>query len=126
MAQAGIRADPRRFVNYYESQAGRALPGFYGAPVMYGQGIGSIFSRLFHFVSLLLKKGFAIPKPHLKSATANTLKFSQHSKRGEFFGTSSEALSFLCLFYPFVLFSITSTSSMQTHCKDLLFFNNHA
>ncbi len=71
MAQAGIRADPRHFVNYYESQAGFALPGFYRAPVMYGRGIGSIFSRLFRFVSPLLKKDFANAKPHLKSAATN-------------------------------------------------------
>lgn len=63
--------DPHRFVSYYENQAGGALPGFYGAPVMYGRGIGSIFSRSFRFVSPLVKKGFAIAKPHLKTAAKN-------------------------------------------------------
>lgn len=71
MFPASVRADPRRFVNYYESQVGGSLPGFYGAPVMYGRGIGSIFSRLFRFVSPLVKKGFNIAKPHLKSAATN-------------------------------------------------------
>nr|DAC81311.1 TPA_asm: cupiennin [Larimichthys croaker adintovirus] len=71
MEQVRLREDPHRFINYYESQVGGALPGFYGAPVMYGRGIGSIFSRLFRFVSPLVKKGFAIAKPHLKSAASN-------------------------------------------------------
>lgn len=65
------RYDPHRFVSYYENQVGGALPGFYGSPVMYGRGIGSIFSRLFRFVSPLVKKGFAIAKPHLASAAKN-------------------------------------------------------
>lgn len=66
-----IDHDPQRFVSYYENQAGGSLPGFYGAPVMYGRGIGSIFSRLFRFVAPLVRKGFAIAKPHLKSAAKN-------------------------------------------------------
>jgi len=66
-----INQDPQRFVSYYENQAGGSLPGFYGAPVMYGRGIGSIFSRLFRFVAPLVRRGFAIAKPHLKSAVKN-------------------------------------------------------
>lgn len=65
------REDPQRFVSYYEGQVGGSLPGFYGAPVMYGRGIGSIFSKLFRFVAPLLKKGFAVAKPHLKTAATN-------------------------------------------------------
>ena len=68
MARIGLGEDPHRFIQYYESQVGGNLPGFYGAPVMYGRGIGSLFSRLFRFISPLVKKGFAIAKPHLKSA----------------------------------------------------------
>lgn len=64
-------SDPHRFVRYYENQVGGALPGFAGAPVMYGRGIGSLFSRLFRFISPLVKKGFALAKPHLKSAAKN-------------------------------------------------------
>lgn len=71
MARVGLREDPHRFVQYYESQVGGALPGFYGAPVMYGRGIGSMFSKLFRFVSPLLKKGLAVAKPHLKAAASN-------------------------------------------------------
>lgn len=63
--------DPQRFVRYYESQVGGALPGFTGASVMYGRGIGSLFSRLFRFVSPLVKRGFALAKPHLTSAAKN-------------------------------------------------------
>ena len=66
-----IKEDPRRFVAYYEGQVGGALPGFYGAPVMYGRGIGSIFSKLFRFVAPLLRKGFAVAKPHLKTTATN-------------------------------------------------------
>lgn len=71
MARLVMREDPHRFVQYYEGQVGGTLPGFYGAPVMYGRGIGSLFSKLFRFVSPMLKKGFSIAKPHLKSAVSN-------------------------------------------------------
>lgn len=71
MALVGLVEDPHHFVQYYERQVGGDLPGFYGAPVMYGRGIGSLFSRLFHFVSPLVKKGFTIVKPHLKMAASN-------------------------------------------------------
>ena len=71
MVQINMRDDPHRFVNYYQNQVGGTLPGFYGAPVMYGRGIGSIFSKLFRFVAPLVKKGFAIAKPHLKTAATN-------------------------------------------------------
>lgn len=71
MATLRLREDPHRFVSYYESQVGGTLPGFYGAPVMYGRGIGSIFSKLFRFVAPLLKRGFAVAKPHLKTAATN-------------------------------------------------------
>lgn len=40
--------------------------------MMYGRGIGSIFARLFRFVSPLVKKGFSMAKPHLKTA-ANSI-----------------------------------------------------
>ncbi|CAJ1067371.1 cupiennin [Xyrichtys novacula] len=71
MARVDWREDPHRFVHYYESQVGGNLPGFYGAPVMYGRGIGSIFSKLFRFISPVVKKGFALAKPHLKAAASN-------------------------------------------------------
>lgn len=65
------RLDPHRFVSYYENQVGGDLPGFYGAPVMYGRGIGSLFSRLFRFAAPLLKRGFTAAKPHLATAAKN-------------------------------------------------------
>ena len=71
MVQINMRDDPHRFVNYYQNQVGGTLPGFYGAPVMYGRGIGSIFSKLFRFVAPLVKKGCAIAKPHLKTVATN-------------------------------------------------------
>ena len=83
------RQDPNRFVSYYENQVGGTLPGFYGSPVMYGRGIGSIFSKLFRFVAPLMKKGFAIAKPHLKAAAKNiasdvvTNAVSKLGSRGE-------------------------------------------
>ena len=52
IAQVGLGEDPHSFIHYYESQVGGNLPGFYGAVVMYGHGIGSLFSRSFALFSL--------------------------------------------------------------------------
>lgn len=60
--------DNNRFIGYYQTQAGNGLPGFSGAPVIYGRGIASIFSKLFRFVTPFIKRGVSIAKPHLKSA----------------------------------------------------------
>ena len=60
--------DPQRFVPYYLNQAGNGLPGFAGAPMVYGRGLGSMLSRAFRFVLPFLKRGVDIAKPHLKSA----------------------------------------------------------
>ena len=60
--------DPQRFVPYYLNQAGNGLPGFAGAPMVYGRGLGSVLSRAFRFVLPFLKRGVDIAKPHLKSA----------------------------------------------------------
>lgn len=62
--------DPNSFMKYYVTQAGGNLPGFHGSPVYYGRGIGSLFSRLFRFVTPLLKQGFSLAKPHLKKAVS--------------------------------------------------------
>ncbi len=40
-------------------------------PVMYGSGIGGIFKALFRTALPLLKRGFSIVKPHLKTAARN-------------------------------------------------------
>lgn len=63
--------DPERYVTYYWNQAGNRLPGYAGGPVMYGSGIGGIFRSLFRTALPLLKRGFSIAKPHLKTAARN-------------------------------------------------------
>ncbi len=63
--------DPERYVAYYRSQAGNGLPGYAGGPVIYGGGIGGIFKALFRTALPLLKRGFSIVKPHLKTAARN-------------------------------------------------------
>ncbi len=63
--------DPERYVAYYRSQAGNGLPGYAGGLVMDGAGIGGIFKALFRTALPLLKTGFTIVKPHLKTAARN-------------------------------------------------------
>ena len=65
--------DPQRYVLYYQNQAGGVLHGYAGAPVMYGSGLGGIFRGLFRMAVPLLKKGFNIVKPHLKTAAKNVV-----------------------------------------------------
>ena len=60
--------DAERYVNYYISQAGGDLSGYSGASSQYGAGIGGIFRGFFRTMIPLMKKGFAIAKPHLKTA----------------------------------------------------------
>ena len=60
--------DQQRFVSYYTGQAGHGLPGFVGAPMMYGRGLGSMLSRAFRFVLPFLKRGATLAKPHLSTA----------------------------------------------------------
>ena len=60
--------DHERFVPYYLNQAGNGLPGFAGAPMVYGRGLGSMLSKAFRFVMPFLKRGVDIAKPHLKTA----------------------------------------------------------
>ena len=59
---------PQTYVDYYVHQAGNGLPGFQGAPTMYGSGLGGLFKGLFRMAVPFLKRGFAIAKPHLKTA----------------------------------------------------------
>lgn len=63
--------DPNRYVSYYVDQVGNELPGYHGAPTMYGSGIGGIFRNLFRMVLPFMKRGLSIAKPHLKSAAKN-------------------------------------------------------
>ena len=65
--------DPYRYVKYYNSQVGGSAY-FTGLPVQYGQtgrGFGSLFSRLFRFITPLIKTGVSIARPHIKSAAKN-------------------------------------------------------
>ena len=59
------------YVDYYRNQAGGGLPGYAGGGVMYGAGLGGLFRGLFRMAIPLLKRGFSIAKPHLKSAAKN-------------------------------------------------------
>lgn len=63
--------DPELYRCYYKSQAGYALPGFHGTPVMYGSGIGGIFRSLFRKAVPLFRKGMELIKPHVKTAARN-------------------------------------------------------
>lgn len=65
--------DPGRYVAYYQNQAGNGLPGYAGGGVMYGAGLGGLFRGLFRMAVPLLKRGFSIARPHLKSAAKNIL-----------------------------------------------------
>lgn len=66
--------DPTIYRNYYKAQAGYALPGYHGAPVMYGAGVGGIFRSLFRKAVPLLRRGLEIIKPHVKTAAQNIAK----------------------------------------------------
>ena len=63
--------DPSIYRNYYKAQAGYALPGYHGTPVMYGAGLGGIFRSLFRKAIPLLRRGIDIFKPHAKTAVRN-------------------------------------------------------
>ena len=65
--------DPMRYVAYYQNQAGNGLPGYAGGGVMYGAGLGGLFRGLFRMAIPLLRRGFSIAKPHLKSTAKNIL-----------------------------------------------------
>ena len=63
--------DDGRYLSYYMNQAGGELPGFIGTSTQYGQGLGGIFRNLFRMAVPLLKRGFSLAKPHLKTAATN-------------------------------------------------------
>ncbi len=62
--------DPERYFAYYRNQAVNGLPRYAGSPFMYGAGL-VIFKALFRTALPLLKRGFSIAKPHLKTAARN-------------------------------------------------------
>ncbi len=61
------------YMAYYMNQAGGDLPDFIGASTQYSHGLGGIFRNLFRLAVLLLKRGFSLAKPHLKTAATNIM-----------------------------------------------------
>ena len=70
MMRKAYTSDDGRYMHYYMNQAGGELPGFIGSSTQYGHGLGGIFRNLFRMAVPLLKKGFNIAKPHLKTAAS--------------------------------------------------------
>ena len=60
-----------KYAAYYTAQAGGDLPGYSGLSSQYGAGLGGIFRGLFKLAFPLLKKGFTVAAPHLKTAAKN-------------------------------------------------------
>lgn len=60
-----------KYVAYYTAQAGGDLPGYSGIASQYGAGLGGIFRGLFRLAVPLLKRGFSVAAPHLKTAAKN-------------------------------------------------------
>lgn len=65
--------DDGRYMAYYMNQAGGELPGFIGSQTQYGNGLGGIFRGLLRMALPLLKRGFSLAKPHLKTAATNII-----------------------------------------------------
>ena len=65
--------DDNRYMAYYMNQAGGDMPGFIGASTQYGNGLGGMFRSLFRFAMPLLRRGFSMAKPHLKTAATNII-----------------------------------------------------
>lgn len=86
MSYTPLTLNPDRYIAYYKNQAGHGIPGYSGGAVMYGAGLGGIFRGLFRFAAPLLRKGFNIARPHLKTAAKNIVTdvfskpVSTHSK----------------------------------------------
>ncbi len=71
MTHSPYTRDDTRYISYYMNQAGGELPGFVGTSTQYGHGLGGIFRNLFRMAVPLLKRGFNLAKPHLKTAATN-------------------------------------------------------
>ena len=71
MTHIPFTRDDARYMSYYMNQAGGDLPGFIGASTQYGNGLGGIFRSLFRMALPLLKSGFSLAKPHLRTAATN-------------------------------------------------------
>lgn len=66
--------DPNVFREHYRNQVGKALPGFKGARVQYGSGIGNILGAIARHAMPLIRSGAKILAPHLKTAAKGIVK----------------------------------------------------
>lgn len=55
------------------NQAVGELTGFIGVSTQYGHGLGGIFCNVFRMPVPLLKRGFSLAEPHLKTAATNIM-----------------------------------------------------
>ena len=60
--------DPNLYREHYQNQVGKALPGFQGARMQYGDGIGALLGSLARKAVPLLASGAKFVAPHLKQA----------------------------------------------------------
>ena len=68
------RQDPKLFRDHFHRQVGGSLPGFRGARVQYGDGIGSFLGAMARKAIPLIKAGFKLAAPHVKKAGKNIAK----------------------------------------------------
>ena len=68
------RHDPTLHRNHFLHQVGGDLPGFKGARMQYGDGIGSFLGVLARKAIPLIKAGAKIVAPHLKKAAKDVAK----------------------------------------------------
>ena len=62
------RQDPTLFRDHFHRQVGGALPGFKGARVQYGDGIGSFLGAMARKAIPLIRAGIKLAAPHVKKA----------------------------------------------------------
>lgn len=68
------RQDPYTYQRHFHRQIGGDLPGFKGARVQYGDGIGSFLGALARKAVPLIKAGVKLAAPHAKKAAKNIAK----------------------------------------------------
>ena len=68
------RQDPLTYRHHFHNQVGGDLPGFKGARIQYGNGIGSFLGALARKAIPLIKAGVRMAAPHAKKAAKNIAK----------------------------------------------------
>ena len=68
------RQDPLTYRHHFHNQVGGNLPGFKGARIQYGNGIGSFLGALARKAIPLIKAGVKMAAPHAKKAAKNIAK----------------------------------------------------